>query len=310
MVERKPDLSKLAGTAFLMGTALCWGAVPVLLRDLKDYMDAWTANGFRYSLAAVLYWPVLAIAARTGALNRLTVRRCLVPALLAFGGQVFWALAPYYLEASAIAFLIRLALLWSLVGAMTFFRDERALLSQPIFYLGLLLAVAGFVVLSANQVEAGQGINVAGILIISLCALFFGFYSVSVRYFLQGVHPLVAFGTVSQFVAAGTLVAMAIAGDFRDLLVLPSSKWGVLVTSSILGIALGHSFLYAAVKRLGAAISSGLLTGTPFVTIVLAMLVLGERLTVMEWSAGVAMVAGAVFLLRSQVVLTPFPRGS
>jgi drug/metabolite transporter (DMT)-like permease len=308
MTEREPGLTKLAGTAYLMGTALCWGAVPVLLRDLKDHIDAWTANGFRYTLAAVLYWPILVIALRSGSLNRLTVRRCLVPAFLAFGGQVFWALAPYYLEASAIAFLIRFALLWSLVGAMTFFRDERALLSQPIFYAGLLLSIIGFVVLSANQVEAEQGLNVAGILIISLCALFFGFYSVSVRFFLQGVHPLVAFGTVSQIVAAGTLGAMAMAGDCRDLLVLPTSKWGVLVTSSILGIALGHSFLYAAVKRLGAAISSGSLTGTPFVTILLAMVILGETLTPVEWSAGVAMVAGAVFLLRSQVVLAPAPR--
>lgn len=309
MTGRTARLSKVTGVAFLMCTALCWGAVPVLLRDLRSHMDAWTANGFRYALAAILYWPVLVLAMRRGRLTASTVGRCLVPAFLAFGGQVFWALAPYYLEASEIAFLVRLSLLWALIGAMTLFPDERKLLSQPFFYFGLLLTVIGFVVLSANQAGSTEGVSVTGIVVISLCAMFFGFYAVSVRYFLQGVHPLVAFGTVSQFVTAGTLTAMVIAGDCRDLLILPASKWLVLIISSILGIALGHSFLYAAVKRLGAAVSSGLLTGTPFITILLAALILGETMTALQWIAGIAMVAGAVFLLRSQVVLAaPSPR--
>jgi drug/metabolite transporter (DMT)-like permease len=276
----------------------------VLLRDLRVHVDAWTANGFRYALAAILYWPVLVVATRSGALSRSVVVRCLVPAFLAFGGQVFWALAPYYLEAGAIALLVRLSLVWSLIGAMLLFRDERKLLSHPLFYLGLMLTMIGFVVLSANQIQSTQGVTVTGVVVISLCALFFGLYAVSVRYFLQGIQPLVAFGTVSQFVTIGTLVAMAVGGNYHDLAVLPTSKWAVLIVSSILGIALGHSFLYAAVKRLGAAISSGLLTATPFVTILLAAIVLGETLTVLEWWAGIAMVVGALFLLRSQQAMS------
>jgi drug/metabolite transporter (DMT)-like permease len=298
----------LVGTAFLLGTAVCWGAVPVLLRDLRWHMDAWTANGFRYALAAVLYWPVLVLATRSGNLNRRTLGRCLVPAMLAFGGQVFWALAPYYLEAGAIAFFIRMSLLWSIIGAMTFFRDERRLLSQPFFYLGLVLSVAGFVVLSLSQLQSAQAVSATGIIIITLCSMFFGLYAVSVRYFLQGIHPLVAFGTVSQFVTAGTLAAMMIGGNYHDLLVLPASKWVVLVVSSILGIGLGHTFLYAAVKRLGAAVSSGLLTGTPFITLVLAAMLLAETMTALESIAGIAMIAGAACLLRSQQAMTTLPQ--
>ncbi len=284
----------------MLANILCWAAVPVLLRYLTGTLDAWTANGFRYPLSSVLYWPILIIARRSGNLDRQTLLRCIVPSFFALGGQVFWALAPYYLPAGAISFFIRFSLVFAFAGAMILFPDERKLLGRPTFYFGLALLLGGFILMSVSKVQFDADVTPKGIVIILLCGGFFGFYGVSVRYFLRGIHPLVGFGVVSHYVSIGTLIAMFARGDYRQLLSVSTPDWGLLIGSSVLGIALGHYFLYSAVSRLGAAITAGAQTLTPFPTMLLAGWFLHETMTGLDWIAGLTMVLGAAVLFAAQ----------
>jgi drug/metabolite transporter (DMT)-like permease len=271
-----------------------------MLRQLTRDVDAWTANGIRYPLSALLYWPVLWAFWRAGQLSWRGVASCLVPAGLALAAQVLWALAPYYLPASAIGFFHRISLVWALLAALLLFPDERRLLSVPGFYAGMLLSVGGFVVLSISKGLFDAEVSWMGILIITVCSSFFGLYAVSVRWFLRGIHPLPAFGTVAQIVALGTLPPMFLFGNLSDLSGLSAGGWTLLATSSVLGIALGHVLMYTSVQRMGATIPSSVGTLAPFVTVSLAVAFLGESLTAMEWSAGLAMVVGALILLGTQ----------
>ncbi len=293
----------LSGAAFLLVNILCWSSVPVFLRYLTGTVDAWTANGFRYPLSALLYWPVLFVAWRSGELDRQTFRRCIVPSFFALSGQVLWALAPYYLPASSIGFFMRFSLVFALAGSMLLFRDERRLLSLPQFYFGLVLLVGGFILMSISKIQFDSEVTFAGVVIILLCGVFMGFYGVSVRYFLRGINPLVGFGIVSHYVSVGILLAMFGMGKYSQLLDVSQMDWLVLVASSVLGIALGHYFLYAAVSRLGAAVTSGAQTVTPFLTMLLAAWLLHETMTGLEWCAGLTMVAGAAVLLYAQNLL-------
>jgi drug/metabolite transporter (DMT)-like permease len=86
-------------------------------------------------------------------------------------------------------------------------------------------------------------------------------------------------------------------GDYGALARVSAGDWLVIAISSVLGITLGHYFLYSAVSRLGAAVTSGAQTLTPFATIVLATSFLGESMNGVEWVAGVMMVAGAAVLI-------------
>ncbi len=247
----------LSGPLLLLANIGCWASVPVFLRHLTGSVDAWTANGVRYPLAALLYWPMLLVAWRAGNLDRQLFRRCIVPSLLALGGQILWGLAPYYLPAGSIAFFMRFSLVFALAGSMLLFHDERKLLALPHFYIGLLLLVGGFVLMSISMIRFDSETTLTGIVIILCCGAFMGLYGVSVRYFLRGVNPLVGFGIVSHYVSAGTVVAMLALGDYEQLQTVTSMNWLALVASSILGIALGHFFLYSAVSRLGAAVTAG-----------------------------------------------------
>ena len=63
----------VSGSAFLLGNILCWAAVPVLLRYLTNALDAWTANGIRYPLAAVFFLPILVVTWRSGVVPSLPI---------------------------------------------------------------------------------------------------------------------------------------------------------------------------------------------------------------------------------------------
>lgn len=301
MIQNEKQLTaSVSGSAFLLGNILCWAAVPVLLRYLAHAMDAWTANGVRYPLAAVFFVPILISSWRSGELTARMLARCLVPSLLGCGGQILWGLSPYYLPAGTIGFLLRASLVFSLAGAMLLFPDERRLLRHSSFYVGLVLSIVGFIVLSLSKMQTDAEVTLAGILIAAGCSMFYGLYGVSVRYFLQGMNPLITSGAVSVFVSIGLAILMFCVGDYSMLSNVSLRDWGLIVLSSITGITLGHYFLYAAVPRLGAAITSAAQTLTPFVTMVLAVWFLGESLTTLEWEAGLAMVAGAAVLLWAQ----------
>ena len=97
------------GTLAVLANVCIWGSTPVLLKDLTVYLpdDPWTANGIRYPIAAVLLWPALYLAWQRGDLGSRVLSRALVPAAFAFIGQIFWAAAPYYIQANAIGFFIK-----------------------------------------------------------------------------------------------------------------------------------------------------------------------------------------------------------
>jgi drug/metabolite transporter (DMT)-like permease len=267
-----------------------------MLRGLTDDIDAWTANGFRYPLAAVLYWPILWSARRRGALNADVLRRCLVPAFFSFSGQVFWALSFYFLSASAVGFLVRNSIGWTIIAGMFVFREERAFLKSARFFCGLTVCVVGVLVLSLARGLPTMEITATGIVLILFCGMFFGLYAVSVRYFLWPVHSALAAAVVCNYVAIGTLLLLPL-GEPAELAQLSGQNWLLVLLSAFLGIVLGHSFLYSAVNRLGTSITSSVQSVTPFVTVAFAYLYLGEALTGIQWIGGITIVVGAIVLL-------------
>lgn len=301
--DESPQSRRSVGVAALVALIVCWGFVPVLLRDLADSIDLWTANGIRYPLSAVLYWPYLWMAFRkrdtTGRrqLNVGLVRACLVPAIFSTIGQVFWAMAHYHLQASQIGFLVRASTIVAITGSMILFADERRLLKYRRFHLGVALALGGFIALSLASGKSVEGASATGLVVMLLCSLFFGSYIVSVRKCIPDVDPILAFAIVAQMCSAVLFVAMLCKGDYYVLASLTGREWGLVMASSILGIGLGHVLLYVAVVRLGASVTTTCQSAMPFVTAAIASVVLGERLTTPQWAAGLVIVIGALTLL-------------
>lgn len=285
------------GISALLANVACWGVVPVMLRGLTNDIDAWTANGIRYPIAALLYWPILWRFHRQNLIDRKTLIRCMVPAFFSLSGQIFWALSFYHLAASVVAFGVRSSIVWTLLAGMIVFSEERRLLTKPRFYLGLIVAVCGCtVLLLVRNRQSLVQITPLGIVLMLVCGILFGFYAVSIRYFVQDIPSILSVGIVANYVSVGTVCLLPL-GDLADFKSLTTSNWFMVVLSSILGIALGHLLLYTAVNRLGPSIAASVQSLSPFITATVAFGFLHEQLTLPQWVAGTAIVVGAVILL-------------
>ncbi len=305
---------RMYGIAALVALILMWGTVPVLLRGLTESIDLWTANGIRYPLSAILFWPYLFFAARrspppdgtpTRQLSWSVVRACMVPAFFSTCGQIFWAMSFYYLQASQVGFLIRATTIVVIIGSVILFADERVLLRRVRFYVGALLALAGFVALSLTGESVVDGANLPGLLVMLCCSLLFGAYIVSVRKCIPHVHPTLAFAVVCQMCSIVVGAVMFAVGDYEVVWGLSGREWLMVIASSILGIGLGHIMLYTAIVRLGASVTTTCQSAMPFVTAAIASVVLGEQLTPQQWAAGAVIVIGALILLSVKIQIKP-----
>ena len=283
----------------LLGAAICWGSVPVMLKYLADCIpDGYTTNLLRYPLAAVVYLPWLIVGFRRGQLRGLWPV-VLIPTAINLVGQTLWATAPYYVTPGMQAFLLRLATLWGILGAFWLFPDERQLAHSVRFWVGGALALAGFTVMSAIGLKGEGDISTTGIVIMFFCIVAYGLYGVTVRHAMGKRHPLVVFSVISVLTSIG-LIAMAPLGEPSSLLDLPPLPWAILVLSALMGVAIAHGLYYIAVQRIGVAITSFTLAATPFVSIIGSSLVFGERFSAGQWVGGMVLLAGSTLALWSQ----------
>lgn len=291
-------------TAAILTTLVCWSSVPVFLRYFTQHLDAWTANGVRYPLSALVMAPFLLAAIRGGRLEPGIWSRALWPVFFNTVGQVLWAITPYFLDATRFGFLIRVSVIWAMMITLIFFPAERPLLASQRFWIGFVLAVIGFVGVtlaggSAAGVAAGKGV-----VIIVASSLFFAGYGATVRGRMKGDAPIHAFAVISLYTSSILFVLMLFLGDWRRIGALDGGQGVLLVISSLFGIALGHCCYYYALKRLGLLICASLGLIAPFMTGVLATLFLpGEGLKPWQWLFGLCACGGSAMVLWTQDLL-------
>jgi len=278
----------------LIGAVLCWGMVPPMLKYLarpEFVPDGFTANAIRYPIAALFWLPWLVWGLGNGQVKALW-RVALIPSAVNIAGQTFWAISPYYLDASLAAFLFQISSVFSILAAFVVFSDERPLARDGQFWVGTVLAVCGFVLLSVPSLSSSTGGTPVGILVISQCGLFMAFYGVSVRYVLGNRHPLVLFSLVAAYTSIGCLV-MAPLGQPAALLRLSGPILGLVIVSALVGIAFAHGFFYITVQRLGVALSYLVLMTTPLISFAVSAVTLGERFSTVQWLGGITLLVGS-----------------
>jgi len=290
-----------SGVVFVVATLLSWSSVLLLLAHLTPYIDAWTANGWRYGVSALMWMPVLAMGRRSRTLPAGIWRRAFVPAVVNCAGQACFALTPYYIGPGLAGFLLRVSLVSSTCGAMLLFADERRLLKRGAFWGGMGLIVAGAVGTVLLGEGAIEGATATGILLGVLAGAFFGLYGVSVRYYMRDVPAVTSFSAISFYTAVGMVAMMILLGERGGLAVVDLSalNWIVLVGSAVVGIAVGHVCYYIAMAHLGVAVASAVIQLAPFLGGVGAVWFFGEMLTWGQWLSGGIMLGGGIWLIQS-----------
>ena len=310
--RRARPSGKLDVTALLClaGTTICWGVVPPMLRWLKvegHVPDGFTSNFVRYPVACALYLPLVILIGRRGGVGRFWIL-ALIPTLVNVIGQTLWAWSPYFLEANMMAFMGRTSVVWAILGAFLVFPEERRIARSPEFWIGLVLAFGGFVLMSLlgadAQADSGTGNSVFGIVLMGVCAVCWGMYGVTVRYVIGDRHPLFVFGVIGGYTSIALLL-MGPLGEPSAIGRLTLFPLVVLIGSAVLGIAVAHGLYYVAIKRIGVAVTTLGLMMAPFITLAGSALILGERFSPGQWLGGVTLVIGSSLAVRAQQRLSP-----
>jgi O-acetylserine/cysteine efflux transporter len=275
-----------------------------MLRYLRHAVpDGFTTNLVRYPISTLLYIPLIVAVVRRQSLGTFW-KAALLPAAVNIVGQTLFAVSLYHMEAGMMSLLVRISVVWSILGAFLLFPDERRLARLPRFWLGAVLAVAGFVLMAFIGQDAAE-VSGLGKLIVFMCSIFWGLYDITVRWTMRDLHPLVVFGVIGNYTSIG-LILMAPLGEPASVLRLTAGDATLLVVSAFVGIAAAHGMYYVAIQRLGVAVSAITLLFTPFVSTVGEWMYLDEGMTPLQWAGGVILVLGAATaLLARQRVARP-----
>jgi drug/metabolite transporter (DMT)-like permease len=270
-----------------------------MLKYLTHHVpDGFTTNMIRYPIATIVYLPLLVSTVRRGRpLGRFWIT-ALIPAIVNIISQTLFAIAPYYMNAGVMSFLLRLSTIWSILLAFLLFADERPLARSRLFWSGAVIGLAGFL-LMAIYGNPEFRLTTVGILIVLVCSLFWGLYDVTVRHTMAKLHPLVVFGVIGNYTSIGLLFLGPI-GEPSSILRLAPWPFALLVISAFIGISAAHGMYYVAIQRLGVAVPAIVMLATPFVSIIVSATFLGERFTGLQWIGGFALLGGAALALISR----------
>lgn len=282
----------------LVAAILSWSSIPLFLKHFAVYMDAWTVNGVRYIVGALLLLPALRGAPTAGPGGASLWRCALVPALVNSISQAGFALIPYFATASLMGFGIRASFLFTLAGSLWLLPEERHLFFSRWFWAGGALCLAGVAALFWGSMQQAAA-SVPGLLLLFGDAAAWGFYGVTVRKYMRGHPPHRSFAAISLYTAAILTALMLAFGRVSDLAGQQTDTLILIVLSAAIGISLGHVLMYHVLDRLGAIIEAGAEMATPFLTFVGAALLFGERLSALQWSGGLGVITGCALMINA-----------
>jgi drug/metabolite transporter (DMT)-like permease len=300
----------MAATAAALGSLCCWSIGPLFIEYLTAYLDAWTQNAIRYSVGCLFWMPFLVYVKVRGNLDRRVWTHALIPALAHVAMQCLWARSFYYdIGPGFLTLLLKTNILWVAGFSLIVFEDERPLVRSVRFWLGLGLSVAGVVGVLYFEDGFTSRATLTGVVLGLVTALAWAAYAVAVRVGFREIDSRVGFAVISLYTAVGLSVLALLLGEPADLLRIGPRPWAGIVFSAITGISLGHTFFYAAVRRIGATIPTLVTLAQPFVVFSFSSLVFHERMRLMQMLFGCVLLVGAAFSVWAQQHLgTPRPQ--
>ncbi|MEW5987174.1 MAG: DMT family transporter [Chloroflexota bacterium] len=214
--------------------------------------------------------------------------------LLFAGDLAFWTTGVVLSGATNPTLLANTAPLWVGLGALLIFREKLS----AAFWLGLLLAISGAVVILGLDTLRGASLGV-GTLLGLLAGLFYGGYFLTTQ---RGRQTLDTF-TYFWLAALSSAVALLI---ISLLLRQPLTGYSPRTYLNFLALGVvtqvcGYLAISYALGHLPASIVSPTLLGQPVITAVLAGPLLGEQLSGWQIAGGMAVLAGVYVVHRSRI---------
>ncbi len=289
-----------AATSACIGMLLFWSSGPIFIKLLTNYLDLWTQNFLRYTVACLFWLPFLLFLIKTKKLDPKIWRLALLPAAANIIMQSLWAGAFYYIDPAFMNLVAKSSVIWIVGCSLIFFPDERRLAKSKCFWLGLIFSAAGVIGVCFFEETFASKTTIIGIVTVLLAAFFWSVYTIAVKINFRHIDSRISFSVISIYTAAGLSILAFLFGRPQDCLSLTARPWLYVVISAILCIALAHVLYYAAIKRIGATIPSLVMLASPFTVLAISSVVFNESLASLQYIFGVVLLVGSGLAIWSQ----------
>jgi drug/metabolite transporter (DMT)-like permease len=252
------------------------------------------ASFYRTAIAVLLLaWPFYRRVKARGNLPRLGIPIAVLGGLFFAGDLALWTTGVMMSGATNPTLLANTAPVWVGLGALVFFRET---LSAR-FWLGLTLAMAGAILILGLDALRAASLGL-GTLFGLLAAIFYGGYFLVTQ---RGRENLDSLSYLWFTALSASLVLLAL----NAVLCHPLTGYSPVTYLSFLGLGVlvqvfGWLALNHAQGYLPASIVAPTMLAQPVATAVLAVILLGERLSLWHIAGGVAVLTGVYIVHRSR----------
>jgi drug/metabolite transporter (DMT)-like permease len=290
-----------SGTLFCLGSAASFGAMAVLGKLAYDGgANVGTLLALRFLMASALFWALVLAAGPPGELRALGGRDVAVALGLGAGGYAAQA-GGYFaalerIDASLVSLLIytfpaMVAGAALILGRERF--DARRATALGLASGGVVLVLAG----------AGAGaLDPLGTALALGAAVVYSAYILVSEGAARRMRPSVLSALVCSGAATSLTAGSALLGELRPG-ELTVAGWGWLACLAVISTVAAVSLFFAGLRRVGPTTASILSTVEPLVTVLLAYLVFGEMLGMVQMLGG-ALVVGGVLVLNARRMTT------
>ncbi len=294
-------------TLACLGALAGWSLGPIFIKYLTPWVDSWTQNALRYSIACLFLLPLLARAIRNNTLDRRIWKRAIPPSAANIIMQSFWAAAFYYLKPAFMTMLIKTNVLWVATLSLLLFPNERALIRSWRFWAGLAMSMTGVIgVLYFKQDFSAEGTGF-GIFLTLTVAVLWAFYAVSARIAFRDIDSGQGFAVVTIYSVIGLWVLDFIFGEVGRIAHIPLTPWLVIIISGIISIAISHSLYYSAMRRIGATIPALIILTQPFLVLAVSYFAFDETLVLKQLLFGGVLLFGSALAICAESDLGKSP---
>ena len=290
----------IAATFTCLGALTFWSFGPIFIKYLTGYIDSWTQNLLRYSVACLFWLPFLILSIKTKSLDQRVWKRALMPAVANILMQSLWAAAFYYIGPAFMVLQTKTNIIWIAGFSFILFSDERALARSKRFWIGLTLSVAGLIGVMYNEVELAEDGIITGIILAQAAAFMWGIYTISIKIAFRDIDSRSGFSVISIYTVAGLAVSALLFGKVETAAQMGSWQWACVVISGITAIALAHTLYYAAIRRIGATIPALVILAQPFIVLAISYVIFGESMNIFQLFFGIVLLIGSAIAISTQ----------
>jgi len=301
-VNKHGDIRKVDvwATFACIGALVFWSLGPIFVKYLTGYIDSWTQNLLRYSVACLFWLPFLLFSIRAKSIDTKVWIRAVVPASANVVMQSLFAAAHYYIGPAFMMLLMKSSIIVIVIFSLIFFPVERGLVKSKGFWSGLVLSIAGVAGVLYYKEDFAATRTLTGIIIALATAVMWAVYTLSARIAFRDIDSRQGFSVISLYTVAGLCLLGFLFGQVGECLQMGARQWVFVVISGVMCIALAHVLYYTAMRRLGATIPALVILAQPFIVLAISYVVFGEVLNILQLLFGTALLAGSGLAIWAQ----------